>query len=386
MLTMQGTAVPSASVNPEIFFRATRRETVPLPTFAYGGLGTTDHVSVRKTGILFGLSIRFAGVLTVTLGGGTCATTAQWPYNLFKRIRLSANGQSNLINASGWTLKVREIMSRGDISDRGVSRGITGASPGTTSTHGTLSLASEEWGVGQHVTAIAGAPTSYNVDLEVYVPVAFDDVDLIGAIFAQTAATDLSLEIDWASPADLFTLTGAATATLTGYAGVEARICSIPQGPDGNIVIPDLSAFHSIIESRYTALAVGANEIPLVGQGAGRQLMRTWHRVMNNGDWLQVNATNFGQLGWLYGGNTTPELISDALHARMLNERLYNSDIGRVEGYHCWDFAAENAFRDSVDEGAATDLRLLVTIGSIVLTNPYLELTQETIFAGAVGA
>lgn len=385
--TMQGIAVPASSVNPQLFFALTRRETTPQRTFAYGGLGQTDHVSIMQSGILFGLSVRFTGTLAVNLGGGTCATTRDWPYNLAKRVRLSANGQSNLINMSGWGLKVRDIMGRGDMSDRGVSRGITGASPGTTTTHGTLSLNSENWGVGQQVTAIPGAPTNYDVDLHWYVPVAYDDVELIGAIFAQTSSTDINLAIDWASASELFTLTGAATATLTGTVVVEARTCSIPQGPDGGIILPDLSAFHSLIESRYTALANGQNEIKLVGQGPGRQLMRTFWRVGNNGSWLAVNDTNYGQLGWRYGGNTTPELITDGLHMRQLNERLYNSDIGAVEGFACWDFAAENAFRDSVDEGAATELRLLVEIpAGVVLTNAHLEYTQETIFAGAVGA
>lgn len=387
LTTMQGVSVPAASVNPELFFAATRRETTPQRTFAYGGLGQTDNVPILQTGILFGVSVRFAGTLTVTLGGGTCATTAQWPYNLAKRVRLSANGQSNLINCSGWALKARDIMARGDMSDRGVSRGITGASPGTATTQGTLSLASENWGVGQAVTAIAGAPTVYNVDLEWYVPVAFDDVDLLGAIFAQTSSTDINLALDWATSAELFTLTGAATAVLAGSVVVEARTCSIPQGPDGNIVLPDLSAFHSLLESRYTALANGQNEVKLVGQGAGRQLLRVFHRINNNALWIAVNATNYGQLGWRYGGNTTPEVYTEGLHAAMLNERLFNSFMGGPEGYFCHDFAAENAFRDSVDEGAATELRLLVELpAGLALTTPYLEYVQETMFAGAVGA
>jgi len=383
---MQGIAVPAASVNPQLFFRATRRQRIIQRTFTYAGLGLEDQVPVLQTGIIGGLSIRFVGVLTVTLWGGTAATTHQWPYNLLKRCRFSANGQSNLINCSGWSLKARDIMARGDLTDRGVVRAITGAHPGTATQQGTLSLASESWGVNQAVTAITGAPTNYNVDLNWNVPIAFDDVDLLGAIFAQTSSTDLNLALTWANTAELFTLTGAATATLTGTVVVNATVYSIPQGPDGGIVIPDLSAFHSLIESRSTRVGNTANEERLAGQGVGRQLLRVYGRVFNNGVPLAVNATNYGQMGWRYGGNDTPEVYPDGQHLRYYNERLFNADVG-VQGYWVHDFASENAFRDSIDEGAATELRLLYEIPTaVVLTNPALEYTQETVFAGAVGA
>jgi hypothetical protein len=388
MRSMQGIAVPAASVNPQLFFATTRRQTVVQTTRTYAGLGLSDVVQVLQTGILFGLVVRFTGTLTVTLGGGTAATTSRWPYGLIKNLRLNANGQSNLISCDGWNLKLRDIMARGDLSDRSVSRGMTGASPGTTITNGSLSLASESWGVNEAVTAIPGAPTNYTVDLEWYVPVAMDDVNLVGAVFAQTSSTDINLNIDYASSAELFTLTGAATAALTGTLVVEARLCSIPQGPDGGIVIPDLSTFHSIIQSRNSAVSNGVNELQLPGQGIGRQLMRVWHRTWSGSTPapLAVNDTNYGQLGWRYGGNDTPELWTTAGMLRMFEERLFNSDVG-VQGFVVHDFASENAFRDSVDEGAATALRVVFEHpAALSLTTPFVELTQETLFAGAAGA
>jgi hypothetical protein len=385
---MQGIAVPAASVDPERFFVATRRLTVPQRTFAYAGLGGSDVVPVLQTGILYGISIKLSGVLTVNLAAGTAATTARWPYDLLKAVRLSANGQSNLINCSGWSLKLRDCMARGDLNDRGVSRGFGGASPGTATVQGTLSLASENWGVGEAVTAIPGAPTNYNVDLEWYVPVSVDDVTLIGAVFAQTSSTDINLTLDWATSAELFALTGAATASLAATVVVEARLCSIPQGPDGGILVPDLSTFHQIVQTRNSSIANGVNEVRLPGQGIGRTLLRTWHRTWNGASPapLAVNSTNYGALGWRYGGNDTPELITDGQHARFLEERLYGTDVG-AQGFIVWDFASENAFRDAIDEGAATELRVVVEHPTaLVLTTPFLELTQETLFAGAAGA
>lgn len=390
--SMQGIVVPASSVNPQEFFRRTRRQTFPIKTIAFAGLGNTDNIPMLQTGIIAGLTVKFSGSLVVTLGGGTAATTSRWPYDLIRALRFSANGQSNLVNCSGGKLKARDIMARGDLTDRGVSRGVGGASPGTATTQGTLSLAAENWGVGQNVTAIVGAPTTYPVELEWYIPVAFDQVTLLGAIFAQTASTDLNIAIDWAPPTDLFVLTGAATAALTGTLVIEATVFSIPQGSDGSIVVPDLSMFHSLIQSRWSTIANGDNEIRLAGQGVGRQLLRvffqTWSGTIPTASApLAVNATNYGPVKWLFGGNDTPEVLTDGQHLRYMNERLFDCDLGGVQGFGVWDFASENAFRDSVDEGAATELRLGLNIpNAVVLTQPFTEYVQETAFAGAVGA
>lgn len=390
-VTMQGVVVPAASVNPREFFRRTRRLTFLTKSFVIAGLGLSDNIPILQTGIIAGITIRLSGSIVVTLGGGTAATTARWPYDIIKKIRLAANGQSNLINVSGWKLKVRDIMARGDLNDRGVANGIGGASPGTSRTQGTLAQANETWGLGQNVTAIPGAPTTYNFDLEFYVPVAFDQKTLLGAVFAQTAATDLNVQIDWASTSDLFVTTGAATAVLGAgtTCTVEAQVFSIPQGPNGQIIVPDLSMFHSFIESRFPSPVNGDNEVRLAGQGIGRQLLRLIWQTWNGATPapLAINATNFGQVGWRYGGSDTPELWTDGQQLAYWNERLFNSAIGQFAGFGCWDFSSENAFRDSVDMGAATELRLLLNIANgVTLSGPFLEYVQESAFVGAVGA
>lgn len=389
-VSLQGVVVPRSSVNPQMFHRYTRRLTVAMKTASFAGLGNTDQFSILQTGIIAGLSITFSGSVVVTLGGGTAATTQRWPYDLIRALRFTANGQSNLINVSGWKLKAREMMARGDLTDRGVSQGVLGASPGTATTQGTLSLASELWGLGSGVTAIVGAPTTYNVELNWYVPIAFDQVDLIGAIFAQTSSTDLNVAIDWAPPTDLFVLTGAATAVLTGTFVCEAVLFSIPQGPDGSIIVPDLSAFHSLIQSRTLPIN-GVNEIRLPGQGVGRQLMRTYFQTWNGAGQasatLANNATNYAQIGWRFGGNDTPEVWTVGRHLRYFNERTFDCDLGGPFGFVALDFSAENAFRDSIDEASATDLRILMEIPqALSLTSPITEFVQETVFAGAVGA
>lgn len=386
--SLQGIEVPASSVDPRAFFAATRRLTIPQKTFSYAGLGSTDTISMLQTGILSQLTIHAYGTLTVALPTGTCASTARWPYDLLRAVRFSANGQSNLINVPGSFLKLRDIQARGDLSDRGVANGFGGSgAAGTARTQGTLSLAGESWGVASNASAIPAA--AYPVDLNWVVPVAFDQVNLLGAIFAQTSSTDLVLYLDWAPVTDLFVLTGTATVTLTLTVVIESTLYSIPQGP-GGIFVPDLSSFHSYIVTRTPSIANGVNETRLVGQGVGRSLLRINARVLNGaapGTPLVVNATNFGQIGWRYGGNDTPEIYTEGQHLRYVNERTFNADIGALFGFYCLDFSSENAFRDSIDEGTASELRLITEIpNGVALTTPVQEYAQETVFAGATGA
>ena len=248
-LTFQGIVVPGSSLNPQAFFAGTRRQYVLQKTLGtWGGFGNTDVVDTLRSGILSGYYVKLSGNLVITLGGGTCATTARWPYYLLRSARFQANGQSNLVNADGWALRAREFMSDPEINDRGVSQGIGGASPGTARTQGTLSMASEAWGVGSNVTAIAGG--TYDVELTFYVPVAYEKKMLTGAVFCQTLSTTLELDLDWANLTDLFILTGAATAVFTPTVTIEAEMFTIPSDGKGGMFLPNLSAFHSYIQNR----------------------------------------------------------------------------------------------------------------------------------------
>lgn len=388
-VSLQGIVVPTTSINPGGFFQATRRLTVRQAVQVFPGFGNANNVQILQTGILTQLVITFSGTLTVTLGGGTAATTAGWPYNLLKRIQFSANGQSNLINISGWALKARDFLERGDSQDRAVVRGIGGASPGTQRTNGTLSLNNEDWGVGSNVTAIPGAPTVYPVELQWIVPVSFDQLALNGAIFAQTSSTDLNLQLNMAPQNELFTLTGAATAVLAGSFVIESGLFSIPQGPDGSIMVPDLSTFHSLIETQTSVVSLGMNETRLAGQGVGRQLMRIIFRILNGATPapLPMNQTNYGQIGWRFGGNDTPEIVQTGRDLAQRNEMLFGLDLGSLQGFGVLDFCSEHAVRDSIDEGTATELRLLTEVASgVTLTAPTLSYVQETMYAGSVGA
>lgn len=380
---MQGIAVPQSSVNPNEFFARTRRKCQTEQSKTYAGLGMQDIFEIKKTDILAGIDVRFVGTLTIALPTGTAATTARWPYDLIKALKFTANGQSNLINVSGAKLKVRQMQARGDITDRGISQLVNGVA----TTQGTLSKATESWGVGSRASAIPAA--AYDVDLSWFVPIAEDQVDLAGAIFAATSSTDLTVTIDWATQADLFVLTGTATAGLTGTATLSAVRYSVPLGADGQIVVPDLSLFHSLIQTRHTNLANGENELRMTGQGAGKTLLRLTTQVWNGATPvpLAVNEVNYGRLAWRYSGNETPDEFFDGGTLASRNEDQYNCAIGNVHGFFTHEFAQENAFRDTVDLGTTSEFRNVIAINSgVALVSAAAEVVAETIFSAGAGA
>lgn len=378
---MQGIAVPASSVRPEEFFARTRRHTLLETTKSFNG--DSQHVfELRKSDILSALLVRFTGTLVVT--GGTTNVSARWPYDLAS-FKFTANGASNLINASGNKLKVREFMKRGDLTDRGVSQSIQGA----TVNQGTLSSASESWGVGSGATAVPAG--TYAVELEWIVPVAEDEVDLSGAVFLATSTADLTLTADYLPTSQLFFGGTATSVTLTGNTSVVSTKFSIPVGNDGQIVVPDLSLFHSMIQSRDTRIANGDNEIRLVGQGGGKSLLRAFYQVWNGVGTAAVplvqSAANFGQQAWRYGNNETPDTFMDGRHMRIKCERDYNTDIGGQWGYGVHEFARELEFRDVVDMGTTSDLRLVANVAQgVSLSSPAIEYVTETVYRAGQAA
>jgi hypothetical protein len=413
---MQGIAVPATSVNAPAFYAATRRQMVQFASNrSFGGFGSTDLVVALQTGIISGLSVRMWGTVTTSKSTGTVATTQSWPYGLLKAARFTANGQSNLINAGGIWLKAREAM-RDALSDRGVRKQAGVAQPVANTPgnvgQGTLSMSNELWGttpggleLGSGVSGVADG--TYAFDLYVYVPVCFDEVTLVGSIFAQTQATELALYLDWAMqsvgvPAgvgELFALTGAAQ--LTGFTcnyTVEGVVYDIPQ-VGGQIVVPDLSLFHQFVQTRNQGPAIGENEYMLPGQGVGKQLMRVGLRTMTGAPPTAVPlsgppgalpygpvAPNYGPVGWRYGGNITPEIFTDGRHLAQYNERMFGTDFSSLFGIGWLDFASQNALRDSVNEGTATQLRIFYNLGAgLTLSSPYTEVVQETLFGAAAG-
>ena len=94
----------------------------------------------------------------------------------------------------------------------------------------------------------------------------------------------------------------------------------------------------------------------------------------------QENAT------YKEGRAETPDEFYSGQTLRAFNERIYNSDMGAVWGIKTHDFAAQNAFRDTVDLGTTSEFRIVETVqAGVALTNPALEIVSESIFSAGAG-
>lgn len=381
---LQGVQAQNVVMDPARFYPATRRLRFPMKSkSAITGIGSTDSTTLKQTGIISALEIRISG--TVVLGGTITGTIMswRWPYELVKAVRVSANGQANLINASGLWLKSLQ-MTQERTNDRGVTRTILA----TARNEGTLALNCDDWGtsganqLGPGVTV--GSTGTYTVDLKFRVPIAFDPKTLLGAIFAQTAQTNLTCDVDYETQANLLTLGGAATVAFNLNSEISGIVYTIPQ-VGGQFVVPDLSAFHQFVSSALPSVAQGENEILLPGTGIGRQLMRVFFQTWSNSIPLAISETNYLNLGWRYGGNDTPEIYSNGDMLRHSNEDTFGVDLGAFWGVGCHDFCADWALRDAVDEGSTSDLRLVASLVAAP-TTPSFKFAQQTVFAAPVGA
>jgi hypothetical protein len=381
-IAMQGIAIPAAVVDKSAFLARTRRHVQQERNISFTlGQSTRDTIALRRSDILSEVTLHITGNLTITPGTGTVGTTAQWPYNLLRAVRFSANGASSLVSARGWTLRAREIAKDEGLSDRGVTQTIGGVSR----SQGTLSLACESWGVGQNTPSL-GAQT-VPVDLVLTIPVAEDQHDLSGAIFLQTSSAELTVELEWASLTDLFTFTGNGAASFSGNVSVQTTKFEIPTA-NGAIIVPDLSMFHSLVETSTPALATGENEVVVVGQGAGKYVLRVIYQVVNGNPAapLPMTSANYGLQAWRYGTSETPDQWIDGSSLRIAMERAYNTDLGGLQGYAAHEFS-KAGFRDLVDMGVTSDFRLVTNISSsVTLATPKLYYAVESVYrSGSAG-
>lgn len=382
---IQGVASPNYVVAPPQFYAATRRMRFPMQTGVALALGQTATVQLRQTGIVAYLEIRVYG--TVTFGGTIGVTTMswEWPYNLIQQLKLSANGQSNLISCRGLTLEALEMATNAKLDDSGLDRLMGGA----LRNFGTLTKPTDDWGTG--TTDNLGPGTNVTtaeaktVDLTFLVPIAADPTSLIGSVFAQSAATNLTLEIQFATQAQILSaLGGAATFASALNWSATGVAYSIPN-VNGNYVVPDLSLFHQIAEARQGGLVQGRNEYLLPGTGVGRRLMRVLHNVYSNSAPVALTAAGYNELGWAYGGSDTPETYPTGQDARVAGYRVSGVDLGGRWGLMLHDFASQFALRDLVDEAATSDLRVFFNLAASP-TAGAVQVAQETLFAAPVGA
>jgi hypothetical protein len=359
----------------DYFNQETERNDVPQPSVAFTGLsgGRMDQ-RISNIGILSNIRLMFVGSLVVA-GTGTCTATYQWPWNIAKRVTLQANGQTSLIQCEGLDLRVRrQRLYRNPKEDVSTAPAVTAATgdpnPGVI------------------------ANGTYPVVLMYDLPITHDATTLTGALFAQSDANYLNWTIEPALTADLFTLTGNDTATLTGNFFPLLTFFDIPyvDTQRGRMVaIPDLRWLHGYIAANQNYANTGDVRAPFI-KNAGQLI--AYYAYLDNGGAAQIDpAVNCDEVRLEYGGNRRPRVYagplggagssgSGVLHLLEENVRNY---FGRLRpGYLCLDLENENPDRDLIYPRGVSELQLVLKVSSgvTVNANARVHFVEETLFSG----
>lgn len=358
--TLQSIPGLSFVVDPGMFFQLTSRQVNPIPGIAHPGAGQSFTRQLPQVGIKSKLRITFNGTLVVAVGPVT--TGKDWPHNLLKNFKLSANGQNDLFNLSGVDLTVLRdlrypafvegVQTFADVVGGGGAPGI-----GTT-----------------------------NLYLSWEVPIAMDDVSLIGALFAQSSSTNLTAQVTVATNAELFS-GSPANATITGTWTIEETFFEVPFGDKGELIVPDLSRLHGVnaFDTPFTATGDAIAKL-IRSQG---QLHRLLVRVDHNSSVLTASrssadpsaaaARKLDAVRLEYGGNKRPYVYNPASALREANNQHYGGPC--MYDFLAFDFAKENPARDAILMQGVTELQCVPTIGSgVTVSGGSVHLVQETLF------
>lgn len=350
------------------FFELTERnEYVPL-SFSAPGSGSTERRQIPRSGVVSTLRILFEGTITVTVGTGAVTTTSRWPYGFLDQFKLSANAQSDIVSVNGADLHVlRSVRHAGFVPQDGVD-----VVPG---------------GVGAGQTLSNGANT---VVLSWEVPLAIDDVSLIGALYAQAPNMNLEASLRQAVTTDLLVTSGNATIdSITGTFYIQVTNFDVPiaGGEEPRLIVPDLSRLHGInaYPTPYSSTGdVQANLVRVNGQ-LDRLLVNTSQQdpAGQTADQflsLTADADEITAIRLEYGAAERPLNYDPAHFLAMKNLQDY-ADEPPYE-YAVFDFLAENAPRDVILMPGVTDLKCVVTVDSSVTVSSgaSVRLVQETLF------
>lgn len=344
----------SYEVNPAKFFALTEKNEFPPLNFPLPGPANYTEQQLLQVGVVSKLRFVFKGTVVTTGTGITVTPTFKWPYGLIANLTFSGNGQNNFVSCSGVDLWLRQL-----VQNRAYVDGYTVSALGSAGT---------------------GTGGTANVQIQWEVPLAMDDTTLIGSLYAQSEATNLTFTLTTEATANLFTLSGTSpTVTISGTIYVEEIFFDVPYAPDkpGTLVIPDLTVLHGLISNNNPVAGLSETVTPLYRING--QLERLFFYIDNNN--ALVTTANFAQSRLVYGGSQTPLNYSPMDHLRIINNQDYRDIL--PDGYYVFDFVKDNPARDQILLEGVTNLRLVLDTVSTFTPNAAAKVhfVQETLFA-----
>jgi hypothetical protein len=355
------------AMNTQVFSENTERNDVPMKTEPYPGFsGSALDIPIAKVGVLSGIQIAVEATLKTTGAAGTITPTFRWPWGLFKKIAVTANGQTSLIAPSGLDCRARHSRVYRNPRDP-------------------VTVAPSVDGFGDPTLAPIERGKELSVFMIYEVPIVHDWFSITGSLFMQSDQTYAALHLEMPSLAELFTLTETAGVELTkANIMVTTTTFDVPFATTSNgrvLLVPDLQWLHGFITNTKNFANNGDVEVPLV-RVSGELLALYFY--MQNGPGAIIKPSTWEQLRMEYGANRIPRNYKPVQHLLQKNADDYNGLILPEVGYVCLDFEADNPSRDLVFPKGVTELKVVPTVKASVSinANSAVQFAEEALFSG----
>lgn len=344
------------TIDPNMFNQLTSKTIFNPINFALPAFGNYIENQLLQVGIVSKLRLIVQGTITTVGAPTTIVPTAKWPWGLLSRVTVSGNGQNDFISCDGWDLRIRQITANRAFID----------------------------GVSAFPNNAAAAPfniatANFPFVLVYEVPIAMDDTTLVGSLYAQSEATNLTYRIQTEASANLFTST-AGTIAIAATVYLEETIFEVPYDPQhpDTLIIPDLTVLHGLVGNENAIGAQTQIDTQLYRiQGQLERLIWRQQDAITSTSFYATANYNFAQL--LYGANQTPYTFQPLLHLRSRNNQDYREVL--PDGIYVLDFVVENPARDQVLLEGVTNLRLRTNYPVAPAATASLHFVQETLFA-----
>lgn len=342
-------------VSPSAFFTLTQRNEFEPVTLPIGAFGNFVLQTLLQVGVIPKLQLITSGSVVSTSTTGTSAKF-RWPYGLFGNVQLSGNGQNNFQNVDSYAYQLRTL-----IHDKAFVDGVTSAP----------------------LTPIAsGAGTAPFVILH-EIPIAIDYTSIVGSLYAQSEATELTLRLQTQNPGLLFTQATIADLTISGNCNIHELFFEVPYDPtSGNrvLVVPDLTVLHGWIgqQNAIGAQSQGTTNLPRQNGQLERLIFWTDDTISSVANSLTPTA-NYSYIRLTYGSQVSPYDYEEPNQLRTINNQDYRNAL--PDGVFVMDFIKENPQRDVVLLQGVTNLRLVTGYGTTPTASAFVYYVMETLFA-----
>jgi hypothetical protein len=361
-------------VDPPQFFQFTERNVFqPFTSQPLGAPSVPSINQLLQVGVVSELRLQIKGVIQVITnagaGGTTIVPTFKWPYGILSFVQLSGNGMNNFINASGVDLLVRQICQNRAMNDQYTNPGIGAAG----------------------VIQAASVTVNYPFQVQLVIPVAMDAATLIGSLYAQSEATNLTLTLVQEAFTNLFTIGTPGNVTTQGLLNPTAVAATQPlatatetffevpydQNDKSTLIIPDLTVLHGFVQNTNPVASQNVVETPI--PRINGQLERLIFWVDNAG--VLVSTANILQIYLRYGAQETPYIYNPPDFCRIKNMEDYR--VALQDGVYVLDMLSENPRRDQIIMEGVTNLRLGIQFIStfVPAAAAKVHYAMETLFA-----